>query len=316
MKALFQRFHRSAPKDRDKDRDSVADRDPTPSHKEKFLQLPPLPEWPPPPRLTSPPASIVSFKPLPDITLRPLPTVDEPLLPLAGTTSPSRSHPVVSQPANAPDDYITRTASSGSRTEADTNGLTSPKAPSSTNPLAVTNDTQRKVAFISPAPTPTPSNLDRALPDAPGNTLPSSGPVKTTLSRFQAAHGKEPRGSTSTTASASSIDIATSKASVKATSTRTATSPFPVKGSEDNASIDQYSRSGTPYSQMSNKNMRILAATSWSETAEGDLVSNLGARERTRQEVLFEILASEERYSQLIRYKALTHPMSIDMSPS
>jgi hypothetical protein len=47
---------------------------------------------------------------------------------------------------------------------------------------------------------------------------------------------------------------------------------------------------------MSNKSARILAATSWSETAEDDLVSNLGSRERTRQEVLFEILASEERY--------------------
>ncbi|KAG6333122.1 hypothetical protein ID866_5962 [Astraeus odoratus] len=41
---------------------------------------------------------------------------------------------------------------------------------------------------------------------------------------------------------------------------------------------------------------RILAAASWSEGAEDDLVSNLGSRERTRQEVLHEIVASEERY--------------------
>jgi hypothetical protein len=40
---------------------------------------------------------------------------------------------------------------------------------------------------------------------------------------------------------------------------------------------------------------RILAAQSWSEVTEGDLVSNLGSRERTRQEVLFEIISSEER---------------------
>lgn len=47
---------------------------------------------------------------------------------------------------------------------------------------------------------------------------------------------------------------------------------------------------------MSNASSRILAVTSWSEAAEEDLVSNLGPRERTRQEVLWEIVASEERY--------------------
>jgi hypothetical protein len=301
MKALFQRFHRSAAKDKDKDSIADSGKDATSTHKEKLINLPPLPEWPPPPRVTSPPASIVSFKPLPDLSLRPLPTIDEPLLPLpTERTSLPRLNPVLSQPAVTPDDNITRTASSGSRTEADTNDPTSHKVTNSSNPLTVNTDTQRKVAFISPPPTPAPSNLDRALPDAPGNTPAPSGPVKTTLSRFQAVHGKEPRGSTSTTASASSVDVVTTKTGVKATSTRTATSPFPMKGNEDNTSIDQYSRSGTPYSQMSNKNMRILAATSWSETAEDDLVSNLGARERTRQEVLFEILASEERYTQRI----------------
>jgi hypothetical protein len=40
----------------------------------------------------------------------------------------------------------------------------------------------------------------------------------------------------------------------------------------------------------------IQAAASWSEVAEEDLVSNIGQRERTRQEVLFEIVASEERF--------------------
>jgi hypothetical protein len=35
-----------------------------------------------------------------------------------------------------------------------------------------------------------------------------------------------------------------------------------------------------------------LAAQSWSEVTEEDLVSNLGSRERTRQEVLFEIISS------------------------
>jgi hypothetical protein len=88
--------------------------------------------------------------------------------------------------------------------------------------------------------------------------------------------------------------------------------PLPQPNNDDD--FDLSLRSGTPYSQMSNKTNRVQAATSWSETAEDDLVSNLGSRERTRQEVLFEILASEERYvAELFKMKdtfidPLLHP--------
>ncbi|KAF8758527.1 hypothetical protein RHS01_03021 [Rhizoctonia solani] len=55
----------------------------------------------------------------------------------------------------------------------------------------------------------------------------------------------------------------------------------------------------------------IQAAASWSEAAENDLVTNLGSRERTRQEVLWEIVASEERYvGELIKLKE-TRPVPI-----
>ena len=151
-------------------------------------------------------------------------------------------------------------------------------------------DAQKKVAFLSPPPTPGPLQ-DRALPDADTPT-PTNGAAKSTVSRFHAAHGKETRGSTSTAAS-SRTDVASTLKSNKAASTRTATSPYPTKGYE--GSLHQSLRSGTPYSQMSNTSSRILAAQSWSEGAEEDLVSNLGQRERTRQEVLWEIVASEER---------------------
>lgn len=58
---------------------------------------------------------------------------------------------------------------------------------------------------------------------------------------------------------------------------------------------DAYSvRSGSPLSHMTGRT-GIQAAASWSEAAEEDLVSNLGPRERTRQEVLWEIVASEDR---------------------
>ena len=38
-----------------------------------------------------------------------------------------------------------------------------------------------------------------------------------------------------------------------------------------------------------------MSPASWSEHTEVDLVANLGSRERTRQEVLLEIVSSEER---------------------
>ncbi|KAK0562152.1 hypothetical protein OC861_005473, partial [Tilletia horrida] len=59
---------------------------------------------------------------------------------------------------------------------------------------------------------------------------------------------------------------------------------------------------------------RSVGGPSWSEMTEDDLVMNLGPRERTRQEVLWEIVASEERYvhelqrTRLFYLEALLHP--------
>lgn len=61
----------------------------------------------------------------------------------------------------------------------------------------------------------------------------------------------------------------------------------------DNVSL---MRAGTPMSHMSERT-GVLTTASWSEAAEEDLVSNIGQRERTRQEVLWEIVASEQRYA-------------------
>ena len=149
--------------------------------------------------------------------------------------------------------------------------------PAQSEPKPATPDVHKKVAFISPAV------------DSPQSTP----PIKTTLSRFQAAHGNLPRGSTSSTgASSSKTDLA--KQQTKQSPSRAA-SPYSQKPEASSQSL----RSGTPYSQMSQNTSgsRILAATSWSEVTEEDLVSNLGSRERTRQEVLFEIISSEDRYA-------------------
>jgi hypothetical protein len=299
MKALFHRINRGFAKERDQDIAPKDSRDGTP--KEKVLQLPPLPEWPPPSaRVTSTPNSISSYKPLPDIIpQRPLlPPIGEPEPSLSTTysatpTARAAESSVQSQDGNAGPSVA---AGTSSRLEAEAIVRVSSRKTTNgsvdTTTATASSEHQKKVAFISPPPTPA-GEKDRTLPES---TTPTNGtapgiPVnlKSTVSRFQTTHGKDPRGSTViTAASASKTDVASAKATVtanKATSTRTAASPYP-------GSI----RSGTPYSTMSNNSSRILAVASWSEGAEDDLVSNLGPRERTRQEVLWEIVASEERY--------------------
>ncbi|EIN07470.1 Dbl domain-containing protein [Punctularia strigosozonata HHB-11173 SS5] len=199
-------------------------------------------------------------------------------------------------------------ASVATRTPADSTGRKSARAaaaPSSLTPSTSTEagatTTSKKVAFISPPPTPGP---DLTLADASPQQQPDgTGPLKTNVSLFHAKHThphakdreRDPRGSTSSSngASSSRTELGLGAASKASSSTArlplSAPSPFPDK---DKASV----RSGTPYSQMTYSSSRILAASSWSEGAEEDLVSNLGPRERTRQEVLWEIVASEERY--------------------
>ncbi|KAF9069897.1 hypothetical protein BDP27DRAFT_1383024 [Rhodocollybia butyracea] len=169
------------------------------------------------------------------------------------------------------------------------------------------NQNQKKVAFLSPPQTPTPAALE-LTPTMTSDTTPTNTapPLKTTVSRFQATHaGTGGRASTSSS-NKSQPDLRT-----------TAASPFAASAQS------LRSGAGTPYSQMSgmssmsNSGSRILAATSWSEVTEEDLVSNLGSRERTRQEVLFEIISSEERYVQeLAKMKEtfiepLLHPYSV-----
>ncbi|KAH9857010.1 Dbl domain-containing protein [Lenzites betulinus] len=308
MKAFLNRLNRGLAGGKEKERDKEP-----PAQKEKIPQLPPLPDWPPS-RVTSTPNSVNSFKPLPEINARPLPPIEEPSSSSTDssvTTTPIASNPPlpatdakenvpVADPAPIPQT---------TRSEPDSTGRSSRK---NANGSGHNADAQKKVAFISPPPTPGPAQ-DRGLPAAETPTPPNVA-VKSTVSRFHAAHGKETRGSTSTAAS-SRTDVSSTLKSNKAASTRTATSPFPGKSyGGETASLHQSLRSGTPYSSMSNTGSRILAAQSWSEGAEEDLVSNLGQRERTRQEVLWEIVASEERYvNELLKMKEtfiepLLHP--------
>ena len=288
MKAFLTRLNRGLAGSKEKDREKDG-------QKEKIPQLPPLPEWPPQQRATSTPNSINSFKPLPELSVRPLPPIGEPSsssTESSVTTTPIAANPPLPATETKENLPVEPESASGPQQSLRAEGSTDSAGRSSRKTANGTTgaDAQKKVAFLSPPPTPGPLQ-DRALPDADTPT-PTTAAAKSTVSRFHAAHGKETRGSTSTAAS-SRTDVASTLKSNKAASTRTATSPYPVKNYE--ASLHQSLRSGTPYSQMSNASSRILAAQSWSEVAEEDLVSNLGQRERTRQEVLWEIVASEER---------------------
>jgi len=164
-----------------------------------------------------------------------------------------------------------------------------PSAPSSAPASSPDpSDGQKKVAFISPPQSPVSAILDRDLPSTP---QPEPAPAKSSVSRFQAAHAEKTR-TPSPLAPSSKLDLS-SRPPVKPTAPR-ATSPYLQRDLLSAQSL----RSATPYSTMSaqTSGSRILAAASWSELTEDDLVSNIGSRERTRQEVLFEIISSEERY--------------------
>ncbi|KAJ3527920.1 hypothetical protein NMY22_g9604 [Coprinellus aureogranulatus] len=304
MKAFFNRLA-----GKDKDRDS--------GPKEKF---PPLRQWPPPDDTTRPISTTPSivhaaqFKPLPELvptqiasqlTTRPLPPIEQhdSQDSSRSTSTPQSVRNEESKDEPEPTPRVTRRNTKDSTRDASA-------------ATTAANGVEKKVAFISPPPTPTPNAIDRAQQEPTPNSSPTA-PLKTNVSRFQAAHGKEPRVSPSngTPASSSKTDVSSAgnKASAKATSTRTA-SPY-LQKSFDAGSSPSF-RSNTPYSTMSQNTSgsRILAAASWSEVTEGDLVSNIGSRERTRQEVLFEIIQSEDRYVQeLIKFKdtfidPLLHP--------
>jgi hypothetical protein len=300
MKALFNRFNRGLSKDKAKDSKDTDVFPPSSSYqKEKLPQLPPLKDWPPqleqPQRSVGTPTSITSFKPLPELSSRPLPPIGDVPVPPEDYFPISVAHsrgPLsdVAEEESIDITVVTRTTSP--RADQDSAGRSSRKTGNSISTTNGNSDVQKKVAFISPAPTPTPSNLGLDHPLADDASVTN----KSTIVRSPPTNPREPRGSTSTAASSSRTDIGSSKSTqtVKATTTRSAPSPYPTKpGYGDGVSIHQSLRSGTPFSQKSTGS--VLPPASWSEGAEEDLVTHLGPRERTRQEVLWEIVASEER---------------------
>jgi len=280
MKAfLFNKFKLGSQKDKDKD-----------APKEKVPQLGPLPDWPPAPLISETPTSVKSFKPLPELSSRQLPSIEQPQ-PLesteSSTTASSSNTPIQpnhqtfspSKPAEL--DAVLSTRTPVSQPPEPMTSRSVSKATTITTTTAITVDVHKKVAFISPSTTPT---ADRPLRSpTPTSDLPP--PMKKIPSNRS--------GRVSTTGPASSRTDLSVKSGKLPAIRPTTNSPYPNRVLADSASIQQTVRSGTPYSQSNSS--RIMSPASWSEHTEVDLVANLGSRERTRQEVLLEIVSSEER---------------------
>jgi hypothetical protein len=280
MKAFFHRLHLGGTKEKDQPK--------------QFKQ------WPPPPPLPrsapEPAAALPPFKPLPELAHPSFAAqLSPPRAPAALDSAPSSASSGPSSPPAdpaaspnpavlAPPDLeappsISRKATSGTASSTSNNGNA---------------DIPKKVAFISPPSTPGTAIFERDLPETPPvDRPPASPPLKSSVSRFQATHVDKARTPVAPPAASSSkVDLST-RTAIKSSSTR-ATSPYLQRDVLSAQSL----RSPTPYSTMSGQTnpSKILAATSWSEVTEEDLVSNIGSRERTRQEVLFEIISSEDRY--------------------
>ncbi|KAG8913255.1 hypothetical protein FRC00_002787 [Tulasnella sp. 408] len=227
----------------------------------------------------------------------------------------------------------------------------------------------KKVAFISPPPTPGGLSISTALPDMvadlnsdngggsnptspPGHqhtnsvsksitgstkdasaldavtdstaslALKSGAPITTTPGRSSTTNLAAKAGTSKSSPSASGPRGVTSPSGARAAGTPVPTSaPGRSQSRTDFAQSTVSFRSGTPYSYLSGRSTTIQPPSSWSEAAEEDLVSNLGPRERTRQEVLWEIVTSEQRYvSDLIKLKEtfidpLLHPYATSAPP-
>jgi hypothetical protein len=323
MKALFKRFNRAQARAKDKVKDPMDSDSLSPPatsyQKEKPPQLPPLRDWPPPPppleqpeRSTGTPTSITSHKPLPEHSSHPLPPL-EPEVTLIPFTD---YYPISISDSRGPlsdvaeEDSVATTAGNRTatpRADQDSAGRNSCKTGNGS--ITTTNgsiDVPTKVALHPPPLAPSDLNADRPLPeDASASNM---SPVV----RSQSSHPKD-----STAASGSRPDVGSSENStqtVKDTSSRSVTSPYLAKPAYgDGASIHQSLPSATPFSQTSIGSVLPPAS---SEGAGEDLVTHLGPRERARQGVLSEPVASEERYERHPCLLSRSVNCTVDMSPS
>lgn len=301
---------------------------------EKEKKFPPLPEWPPPslnnlgvkePITIKDPISVPPTVTLTLSTNTPLTTGT-----LVPTTDSARASPApaadtvpssVTAPLEAKSDERTRkrasTATNGTATQENSKKITltkdsitgfgrntpTPPGTSTSNPPNPLSKSTTAAAETSFAPG---ANIDdRRKAASPSNNAPNKA-------KAVALH--EARGSTSSNNTMGTIRTYTAGAAKNPSTRALASSPTPSSAANHTSVIqhrhprhgryntmglpmaDNVSllRAGTPMSMRSART-GVLTTASWSEAAQEDLVSNLGQRERTRQEVLWEIVASEQR---------------------
>ncbi|KAG8904003.1 hypothetical protein FRB99_002415 [Tulasnella sp. 403] len=324
-------------------------------------------------------------KPLPELSVRPLPTIHDREDRLGRDVSESTAltasslTAVSSRPTRDSDSQARNTLSKQSQPQPvhmnsistdNTSSAGGSSGGGAAGTSAAASGNPKKVAFISPPPTPGGLSIMNPLPnmvtdlsaDADGAATANSHHHSHSLSKATSfpngtggsgasalATGSTTNlslkgGTTGRSSSTTPSKVNTSTTSVKATSSSNGgaraaavTSPsyaarmFGPSASSasqhrtlsrpDLAQSTVSFRSGTPYSHMSGRSTTIQPPASWSESAEEDLVSNLGPRERTRQEVLWEIVASEQRYvAELSKLKEtfidpLLHPYASSPPP-
>ncbi|KDQ18028.1 hypothetical protein BOTBODRAFT_171718 [Botryobasidium botryosum FD-172 SS1] len=300
MKALFSRLNRSG-KDA-KEKEKIRDREKVYADPPVFRDNTPVNRIAStvPPSLNKP---LPSLQPQPQPQPRPPPDVDPEssagrasMTPTPANTAESHAHTTESHTRSV------RSKQSGGHTSADV--------------------PPKKVAFISPPPTPGgfPSQTlepeEQQPPPPPVEHPPEPRPshAKGPISRIVAdTRQYSPNNNAEPSASTTPRPTQTPTPRTAASPTQSArATPY-----QEAASM----RSGSPFSFQSGRSA-IQAVASWSEGAEEDLVCNLGPRERTRQEVLWEIVASEERYvAELLKMKEtflepLLHPYAATASPT
>ncbi|CAE7113719.1 unnamed protein product [Rhizoctonia solani] len=300
MKAFIRKLRRERSRERNEDEEKAPAPPPKTTRADdswmKHVSLPP-PSLPPllPPTPTSAPLPATA-------TSTPVPTPP--------STTPIPPPPPQQRPPSPPQPHTQTHSTASSR-------------PSQASEHGPDSAARRKVAFRSPPPTP--GTIPVALPEPESEQIQIPPPPVQSPSHNQSQtqtttttyYRMRPNSATARFREGSSTPpkINTTSGRTTVASTRTAHSPTQSTRTYPNEAASMTIRSGTPYSHMSGTSA-IQAAASWSEAAENDLVSNLGSRERTRQEVLWEIVASEERYvGELIKLKetfidSLLHPFA------
>jgi hypothetical protein len=149
---------------------------------------------------------------------------------------------------------------------------------SSSNAASRRGSNSEKGASQSSNPSMPPHSMASSLGFVPGlDSLPNSIPF--------------------TSAGAASLLRSASPQSIGTNSSKPGGNSAPSNlGSRPGSWTGRLNSNGSASQGWASSGAKSIGAPSWSEMTQEDLVSNLGARERTRQEVLWEIVASEERY--------------------